>query len=82
MELTLPPEMEIKIAEFSAATGLTPGDLVQDAMAGYFEELTQLRATLERRYDDLKYGRVEAIDGEAFFESLRQREDALLKRRT
>ena len=46
------------------------------------KELTQLRATLERRYDELKYGRVEAIDGEAFFESLRQREDALLKRRT
>jgi hypothetical protein len=35
---------------------------------------------LNSRYDDLKSGRVKPIDGEAFFEILRQREDELLKK--
>jgi hypothetical protein len=34
---------------------------------------------LDSRYDDVKSGRVKPIDGEAFFETLRQREDELLK---
>jgi len=33
---------------------------------------------LNRRYDDLKSGKVKPVDGEAFFESLRKREDDLL----
>jgi len=40
-----------------------------------------LRQTLDRRYDDLECGRVQPVDGEAFFETLRQREEELLKRR-
>jgi len=32
-------------------------------------------------YDDIKSGRVKPIDGEAFFDGLRQREDELLKQR-
>jgi predicted DNA-binding protein len=81
MELHLTPELESKLAEFSATTGRAPDDLIQDAIVGYFEELAQLRGTLDRRYDDLKSGRVKPIDGEAFFETLRQREDELLKHR-
>jgi hypothetical protein len=49
-------------------------------MAGYFEELAQTRKMLDSRYDDLKSGRVMPIDGEEFFESLRRREDELLKK--
>ncbi len=52
---------------------LRPTDeLVQDVIAGYFDELAQVRATLDPRYDDIKSGRVKPIDGEAFFESLRK----------
>ncbi len=47
-----------------------------------FDELAQVRGMLDSRYDDIKSGRVKAIDGEAFFESLRQREDELLKKRS
>jgi hypothetical protein len=39
-------------------------------------------AMLDSRYDDIKSGRVMPVDGEAFFESLRQREDELLKNRS
>jgi hypothetical protein len=35
---------------------------------------------LDGRYHDLKSGIEEPIDGEAFFESLRQREDELLRK--
>jgi hypothetical protein len=57
-----------------AETGRGPGDLIEDAMAGYFDELAQARQMLDSRYDDLKSGRVKPIDGEEFFESLRRRE--------
>jgi hypothetical protein len=33
-------------------------------------------------YSILKSGKVKPIDGEAFFESLRQREEALLKKQS
>jgi len=48
---------------------------LQDALAGYFEEVAQTRGMLNSRYDDLKTGRVKPIDGGEFFESLRRRED-------
>ena len=44
--------------------------------------LLQTREMLNSRYDDLKSGRVKPIDGEEFFESLRRREDELLKKQS
>jgi hypothetical protein len=35
---------------------------------------------LDSRDDAIKSGQVKTMDGEAFFESLRQREEALLKK--
>jgi len=49
-------------------------------MAGYFDELARTREMLNSRYDDLKSGKVKPIDGEEFFENLRQREDELFKK--
>ena len=80
MELHFKPETESRLLETAAKMGLTPEDLIEDAMAGYLAEVEELRATIESRYDDFKSGRTKAIDGEAFFESLRQREDDLLKK--
>ena len=54
--------------------------LIEDALAGYVPELAQTREMLASRYDDLKSGSVKPIDGEAFFDSLRQREDGILKK--
>jgi hypothetical protein len=44
-------------------------------MAAYLQELAQTREMLDGRYDDIKSGRVKPIDGEAFFESLRRKND-------
>jgi len=64
----------------AAKTGRGADELAQDVIAGYLDELAGVHVMLDSRYDDLKNGRVQPIDGEAFFESLRQREEELLKR--
>jgi predicted transcriptional regulator len=81
MEVRFRPETESRLQELAAQTGRAPDDLVEDALAGYLQELTQVRETLDSRYDDIKSGRVQPIDGEAFFEGLRKREEQLLKSR-
>ena len=82
MEVRLKPETESRLQELAAQTGRAPDDLVEDAMAGYLRELAQTREMLDGRYDDIKSGRAKPSDGEAFFESLRQREEELSKRRS
>ncbi len=42
-------------------------------MAAYLAELTQVRSMLDGRYDDIKSGRVQPVDGEEAFGRLRQR---------
>jgi hypothetical protein len=74
------PELQAKLNRWVTETGRGPEELVEDAMAGYFEELARTREMLDSRYDDLKSGTVQPIDGEEFFESLGRREDELLKK--
>ena len=80
MEVHLSPELEAKLNEMSSKTGRATEELVQDAMVGYLADLADVREMLDRRYDEVKSGNVKPIDGEAFFESLRQREDELTNR--
>jgi len=44
---------------------------VEDAMAAYLGEVSQLRTMLDGRYDDVKSGRVSPVDGEQTFARLR-----------
>jgi hypothetical protein len=80
MEVQFTPAVEKMLNELATQSGRGPAELLQDALAGYFEEVAQTREMLNSRYDDLKSGRVKPIDGEEFFESLRRREDELLKK--
>jgi predicted transcriptional regulator len=80
MEVHFTPDLQAKLDQLATETGRPTGELVEDVVAGYFDELAQTREMLDSRYDDLKTGRVKPIDGEAFFESLRRREDELLKK--
>ena len=79
MEVHFTPDLEKKLNELAAKTGRGADEIVQDVVAGYVDELAGVREMLDGRYDDLKSGRVKPIDGEAFFEQLRQREDERLK---
>jgi len=53
MEVRLTPDLEAKRNQLSAATGRAKEELVQDAMAGYLAELSQVRRALDTRFDDI-----------------------------
>jgi len=74
------PDLQAKLDRWVTETGREPDELVEDAMAGYFDDLARTRQLLDSRYDDLKSGRVQPLDGEEFFENLRLREEELLRR--
>lgn len=73
MNIQISREMAKNVQDLADATGRTPSQIVEDALAGYFDHLASVRATLDSRYDDLKSGRVKPIDGEEFFRQLRER---------
>ena len=73
MVVHLKPETEVRLRELAATTGRAPDELVEDAMNGYLAELTQVRGMLDGRYDEIKSGRVQPIDGDEAFEQLRQK---------
>jgi hypothetical protein len=81
MEVHFKPDTETRLHELSSTSGRPTDDLVEDAMAGYWAEVAEMREMLDGRYDDIKSGRVKPIDGEEFFEPLRRREEELLKHR-
>ena len=71
MELQLSPEIEAKLNQLSRETGRPQSEFVMDALEGYLDELLQIRHTLDRRYEDLKSGRVRLIPGDEAFARLR-----------
>lgn len=68
------PELATKLNDLASASGRTPNDLVEDALAAYLQELAELREKLDSRYDDLKRGGVKPIDGEEAFRRLREKD--------
>ena len=75
MEVNFRPETQSRLQELSEQTGRAPNDLVEDAMAGYLQELSATREMLDERYDDLKSGRVNPVDGDAAFAELRRKSE-------
>jgi len=73
MQVHLKPETESRLQELAAKTGRAPDELVEDAMAGYLQELAQIREVLDGRYDDIKSDRVTPVDGEEAFVNLRRK---------
>jgi class 3 adenylate cyclase len=65
MEVHLTSETEKKLKDLSALSGRATDELVEDAMAGYFAEVQEIREALNGRYDDLKSGKVKRIPGDA-----------------
>ena len=70
------PEIQAKIDRWVTETGRGPDELIEDAVAGYFEELTQTRQMLNNRYDDLKNGRVKPISGDEVVAHFREKSAA------
>ena len=77
--MRLEPVLAAKVEQWSAETGRPAGDLVEDAIAGYFSELEELRTTLDRRYDEIASGKVQLVDGAEACRLLRERAAARQK---
>jgi hypothetical protein len=67
------PDIQAKIDRWVAETGRVPDELIEDAIAGYLEELTQTREMLSSRYDDLNTGWVKPIPGDEVIARLRNK---------
>ncbi len=80
MEVQFEPAVQAKLEQIARESGLDAVQLVQDAVAGYVDELAGTREMLDSRYDDIKSGKVKMIPGEeveAYF-----REKSAAARRT
>ncbi|HEV2690895.1 MAG TPA: hypothetical protein VGV35_20205 [Bryobacteraceae bacterium] len=64
MEVRFPPDLQAKLDRLAKDTGRPADELLQDALAGYFDELAETRAMIDSRYDDLKSGKVKPISGD------------------
>jgi predicted DNA-binding protein len=73
MEVHFKPETESRLNDLASKSGRPTDDLVEDALAGYLQEVTEVRQMLDDRYDDIKSGRIKPIDGEEAFARLRQK---------
>jgi hypothetical protein len=82
MEVHFTPDVEKKLNDLAAQSGRRTDDLLQDALAAYFDELAQTRDMLDSRYDELKSGRVKAIDGEEGFARLKAKTETQRNRTT
>jgi hypothetical protein len=75
MNVHVTPETARKLKDLSATSGRAAEEIVEDALAGYLEEVTSVRKTLDSRYDDLESSRVKPIDGEEAFRKLREKSE-------
>jgi predicted transcriptional regulator len=62
-----------KLNELAAASGRAAEDIVEDALAGYLDEVTRLRERLDARYDELGSGRIQPIGGDEAAARLREK---------
>ena len=76
MEVHLTPEPEEERNDLAALSGCPADDLVHDAVAGVVDELPEAHFMLDRRYDNIKSGKVKLIDGEDAFAQFHERIEA------
>jgi predicted DNA-binding protein len=81
MEVHFTPEVQYQLDQLASETGRPQNEFVQDAVSGYLDELVSLRGTLGSRYDDLKSGKVQPVNGEEAFQRLNARTQEQRKHR-
>jgi hypothetical protein len=75
MEVQFEPALQAKLEQLARECGRAATDLVQDAVAGYVDELAETRQMLNSRYDDIKSGKAKLLPGNEAFARLRARID-------
>ena len=76
MEVHFTPDVQAKLDRLAIDTGRPADELLQDALAGYFDELTETREMLDSRYDDLMNARVTLVSGDEMKARLHARSSA------
>jgi predicted transcriptional regulator len=76
MEVHFKPDLQAKLDELASETGRPSDELVEDVVAGYFDELARTRNMLDSRYEDLKSGRVKPISRDEVVAHFREKIDA------
>jgi predicted transcriptional regulator len=76
MEVHFAPDLQAKLDKLATETGRATGELVENVVAGYFDELAQTRDIIDSRYDDLKSGKAKPIPGEEVIARLREKSAA------
>jgi predicted transcriptional regulator len=70
MEVNFTQDVQAKLDRLATDTGRPASELLEDAVNGLFDELAFTREMLDRRYDEIASGRVQAIDGEEAYRRL------------
>jgi len=73
MEVHFNPDVKAKLDQLVQDSGRNTDELLADAVLDLYDELADVRTTLDRRYDDLESGRVKPLDGKEVFARLRAR---------
>lgn len=76
MEIHFTPELETKLNELAELSGCSLDQLVEEAVGGYLYDLAGMRETLDRRYNEMKSGKVEGISGDEVFARLREKSES------
>ena len=64
MEVQFSAEVQARLDELASETGRPQQELVEDVVAGFFDDLVEVRAMLNRRYDEVKNGKVKLVPGD------------------
>ena len=75
MSIHVNPEHEARINELARQTGRDNAEVLAEVINSYFEELTTINATLDRRYDEIKGGQVKPLSDDEVFERLQRRSE-------
>ena len=81
IEVHFKPDVQATLEQMARESGRPSDELVEDAVAGYFDELAQTREMLDQRLDDLESGRAKPIDGEEAYRRLMEKTEARRQRR-
>jgi predicted transcriptional regulator len=81
MDVQFEPALQAKLEQIARASGRAASELVQDAVAGYVDELAEMRQTIDSRYDAIKSGKVKLRPGDEVFSALRAKSEARSIRR-
>jgi predicted transcriptional regulator len=70
MEVQFEPALQARLEQIARESGRAAADLVQEAVAGYVDELAETRRMLDSRYGDIKGGKVKLVPGDEVFARL------------